>query len=215
MLLDHTDAAAREPRSFTTGDSTTTFSSGSAGAQLTRRSRRNSISTGKTICFVSEELGQVGEINLNGRGSDPSYLRQSMGFEAHTAAGGAASAAFPVSMYVNGRFDRVGVWIEQVDANFVERHGYDRDGDLYKLVQRSNLGPAVGDTTTGLEKKTNEEAGVASFAELVEGVEFRTEAARQRYLRDHLDMAQMINYMAVRIASAPSRRRAQERISLQ
>ena len=148
--------------------------------------------------YVSEELGSVGEINMNGNGSDPSYLRQSMGFTAHTEAGGASSASFLTRMYVNGRADRVGVWIEQVDGKFLERHGYDRTGDLYKLVQRSNLQPAVSDTTTGVEKKTGDESDLASFAALVRGVERRTETERQAYLRDHLDVAQVINYMAVR-----------------
>ena len=66
-----------------------------------------------------------------------------MGFAAHTAAGGSASASFFTAMMLNGSFDRVGVWIEQVDKNFLERQNYDPDGDLYKLVQRSNLQPAV------------------------------------------------------------------------
>ena len=148
--------------------------------------------------FVSEELGTVTEINLNGNGSDPSYLRQSLGFDLHTAAGGAASASFFTAMRLNGSFDRVGVWIEQVDANYLERQDYDSTGDLYKLVQRSNLNPALSDITTGVEKKTGDVTDLTTFAELVEGLDLRTAEARQEFLRDHIDVAQFVNYMAVR-----------------
>jgi len=148
--------------------------------------------------FVSEELGSVGEINVNGNGSDSSYLRQPMGFDAHTEAGGAGSAAFPIYMSVNGTFDRVGLWIEQVDEDFLERQGYDPDGDLYKLVQRSNLNPAVSDVTTGLEKKTGDKGDLSSFQSLVDGLALPTESERQAFLRDSVDIAQVLNYMAVR-----------------
>lgn len=148
--------------------------------------------------YVNETVGTVGEINLNGNGSDPSYLRQSLAFQAHTAAGGASSDSFFTAMLLNGSFDRVGIWIEQVDGNFLERQGYDRDGDLYKLVQRSNLQPALSDTATGLEKKSGNQQDLTTFAALVDGVRLSTQSARQQFLRDHVDIPQVLNYMAVR-----------------
>ncbi|WP_197528396.1 lamin tail domain-containing protein [Aeoliella mucimassa] len=148
--------------------------------------------------FVNDELGYVGEINMNGNGYDSSYLRQTMGFDAHTESGGAASASFLTYVSLNGSFDRVGVWIEQVDEDFLERQGYDEDGDLYKLVQRSNLNPAVSDSTTGLEKKTGDTNDFSSFQDLVDGLALRTEAERQAFLRDYIDIPQFLNYMAVR-----------------
>jgi len=148
--------------------------------------------------YISEELGSVGEINLNGNGADSSYLRQPMGFGAYAEAGNASSASFLTYMSLNGSFDRVGVWIEQVDEDYVDRHGYDPDGDLYKFVQRSNLNPGVSDTSTGIEKKTNDKSDLSSAQDLVDGLNLPTEAQRQAYIRDHLDIPQMINYLAAR-----------------
>ena len=143
--------------------------------------------------FVSESLGTVGEININGNGSDPSYLRQPMGFNAHTAGGRRC-----VGFVLYERCTSTVVLIASVcgssrsTGTFSTRQGYDRNGDLYKLVQRSNLQPAIGDTSTGVEKKTGDASDLSSFAELVHGVEQPTQDERQIFLRDHLDMSQVM-----------------------
>ncbi|MGB1260859.1 MAG: lamin tail domain-containing protein, partial [Akkermansiaceae bacterium] len=100
------------------------------------------------------QLSSVGEVNMNGNGNDSSYVRQPLGFQFHQAAGNPGCTSFPVHMRLNGSFDRIGTLIEQVDEDFLKRYGYDhKDGELYKLVQRSNLNPVFHDTSTGVEKK--------------------------------------------------------------
>ncbi|XAL99630.1 lamin tail domain-containing protein [Phycisphaeraceae bacterium D3-23] len=148
--------------------------------------------------YISEELGSVGEINLNGNGADSSFLRQPMGFGAFAAAGNASSASFTTYMSLNGSFDRVGIWVEQPDEDYLERHGYDPDGDLYKFVQRGNLNPGLSDTTQGIEKKTNDENDLSSAEHLVAGLALPSEAERQAFIRDFLDIPQIINYLAAR-----------------
>ena len=72
---------------------------------------------------VNQEMGRVREINVNGPGSDPSYVRQPLAFDAYQAAGNQSSESFLINMRLNGEADRVGVFIEQVDEDFLRETG--------------------------------------------------------------------------------------------
>ena len=148
--------------------------------------------------YVNEEMSSVGEINMNANGADSTYIRQAMGFDTHRLAGNESCLTYLWQMRVNGGSDRVGVAIEQVDGDFMDRYGYDRDGDLYKFVQRSNLNPVFFDTITGIEKKTGDLSNIDSAADLVAGLNLGTSTARRRWVIDNLDLPQIINYLAAR-----------------
>ncbi|CAN5435532.1 lamin tail domain-containing protein [soil metagenome] len=148
--------------------------------------------------YVDATMPSVGEININGPGADPTSVRQPLAFDTHRAAGVPASHSALWSLTVNGGFDRVGAFIEQVDEDFLDRNGYDQGGDLYKFVQRSNLDPVFADTSTGIEKKTGDQTDLTSLQELVAGLNASTSLERRRYILDHLDLPQVINYLAVR-----------------
>ena len=148
--------------------------------------------------YVNEEMSSVGEINMNGNGADSTYVRQQMGFDTHRLAGNEACLTYLWQMRVNGGRDRVGVAIEQVDEDFLDRYGYDRDGELYKFVQRSNLNPVFFDTITGIEKKTGDESNIDSAVDLVAGLNLPTSAQRRQWVIDNLDLPQVINYLAAR-----------------
>jgi hypothetical protein len=147
---------------------------------------------------IGETLPPVGEVNVNGNGSDPSFIRQPLAFESYRVAGNAGSHSGFWHLRGNGAFDRFGIWIEQVDEDFLERNGYDSRGDLYKFVQRSNLNPVFFDTVTGIEKKTNQEAGNATLETLVAALNGRDGGDPATYVIDHLDLPQVNNYLAVR-----------------
>ncbi len=148
--------------------------------------------------FVNEQLGRVREINMNAQGSDPTYLRQSLAFSSYSAAGNEASTSFLVWMRVNGGPDRVGVFVEQVDEDFLERNGLDPTGALYKFVQRSTLEPVFRDTTTGIEKKTRLDEGLQDIQAVVGGLNRPTAAQRADSVFDQFNVAQLLNYLAVR-----------------
>ncbi|MFT7443795.1 MAG: hypothetical protein ACI9AF_000693 [Granulosicoccus sp.] len=148
--------------------------------------------------YVNEEMSSVGEINMNANGADSTYVRQQMGFDTHRLAGNEACLTYLWQMRVNGGNDRVGVAIEQVDDDFLDRNGYDRDGDLYKFVQRSNLNPVFFDTTTGIEKKIGDERNIDSAVDLVAGLKLPTSDQRRQWVIDNLDLPQVINYLASR-----------------
>jgi hypothetical protein len=148
--------------------------------------------------YIDSDMPSVGEINMNARGSDSTYVRQTLAFEACQAAGNAGCNSALWYMQLNGAFDRVGVFIEQVDEDFLDRNGYDSDSDLYKFVQRGNLNPVFFDTITGIEKKTGDKSDFTTVQNLVTGLNQRTSTARRRYVIDNLDLPQIVNYLAVR-----------------
>lgn len=148
-------------------------------------------------CYVNEALPAVGELNLNAQGGDATHLRQPLAFESYTWIGNAACASFLTVMRLNGDDDRTGVLIEQVDEDFLERHGFDPLGDLYKMVQRSNLNPVFADTTTGIEKKTGDLSDLSSIASLVDGLDKEGDELKA-YLFDSINLPQVLNYLAVR-----------------
>ena len=148
--------------------------------------------------YIDEDMPAVGEINMNARGSDSTYVRQTLAFETYQMAGNASCNSALWYMQLNGSFDRIGVFIEQVDGDFLERNGYDPDSDLYKFVQRSNLNPVFYDTVTGIEKKTGDKSDLGTVRTLVAGLNQRSSLGRRRYVIDNLDIPQVLNYLAVR-----------------
>ncbi len=147
--------------------------------------------------FVSEALPAVGELNLNAQGSDPTHLRQPLAFESYTWIGNASCESFLTLMRLNGEEDRTGILIEQVDEDFLERWGFDPLGDLYKLVQRSNLNPVFADTITGIEKKTGDVSDLTTIASLVDGLD-KEDAELKAFLFDSINLPQIFNYLAMR-----------------
>ena len=148
--------------------------------------------------WVDERLGRVGEFNLNAQGWDPSFIRQTLAFRAYTDAGNESSDSFLMHVRRNNEFDRVGVFIEQVDEDFLKRHDLDPEGALYKFVQRGNLGSVFSDTVTGIEKKTRVDDDNSDVEALVAGLNQRSDEAKKQFLFDNLNLPQLLNYLAVR-----------------
>ena len=148
--------------------------------------------------YIDDSMPAVGEINMNGNGSDGTYVRQPLAFETYRNAGNAACNSSLWQMRVNNAADRVGVFVEQVDEEFLERNGYDPEGDLYKMVSRTDLNPGLSDVLNGNEKKTGDPTDISSLAGLVNGLNLPTSDARRRFVIDHLDLPQITNYLALR-----------------
>lgn len=145
-----------------------------------------------------DAIGRVEEFNLNTAGSDRSYLRQSLAFEVYRDAGVPSPESFLTYVTVNGSFDRVGIFIEQVDADLLERFGVDPEGALYKLTSSPN--PAYS-TGTVAEKKTRTNENNADFLALVAGLNLSTTTQMPqltRFVMDNFDLPALINYLAAR-----------------
>jgi hypothetical protein len=175
-------------------------------------------------CRINDNIGRVEEANINGAGSAESILRPPVSFEMHRRAGNPSSECFPVLIRVNGTLDTgtgrggIGYFVEQVDERYLDRHGFDRDGALYKPDQRANLEPVFTDATDGVEKKTRLFENRSDYQSLVEAVHSISPddwnsaspntppvfpagftATRTTKLFDMLNMANLVNYLAVRV----------------
>lgn len=167
------------------------------GGYTARDSQKFVFNNGFKFRF-SEEADRVKEFNFNENGSDSSYLRQPLAFETMRNAGCPAPLSFLMQSVLNGEFDRVGIFIEQVDEEFLTRNGYTSDGALYKFVQRSSIAPVFNDIDSGVEKKTREHEGSSDIAAVVEALNAPAEAERRAFVFDHFNLPEMMNYLAAR-----------------
>ena len=151
--------------------------------------------------FVNDHIGWVDQINLNGHGVDSSYIKQQLAFETNVAAGQLSPESFNLYMSVNGQFDRVGNFVENVDEIFIDRNGLDKDGDVYKFVQKGRAGidhPGLTfDNGDGIERKTGNIFDLSNMEALTLGLELNSLEARTNYIFDNLNIANLINYVAV------------------
>ena len=117
-----------------------------------------------------------------------------------------------MQLRVNNAYDRVAIFVEQVDDDYLKRQNLPANGALYKFVQRSNLRPVFNDTITGVEKKTRLDEDVSDLQALIDGLKgslagsniensgalIHTPAetsARDPFLFDHLNIPEIVNYL--------------------
>ncbi len=147
---------------------------------------------------LGPELGRVRDLNLNSNGADPIYIRQPLAFQVFRDFGSASPISFPLEMRVNGEFDRLGILIEQVDEDFLQRNDLDPEGALYKFVQRRELTPAFSNISDGLEKKTRLDEDFSDLARIVDALRSRNPQHIREMLFEELDLPAVVNYLAAR-----------------
>jgi hypothetical protein len=157
--------------------------------------------------YVNETLGRVGEININVKGADPSYIRPVLGFFIHEVAGNPGSYSFLTHMRLNGNFDRVGIAIEQIDEDYLKRHGLNEFGSLYKFVARADGSsiPGLWDANSGAEPKldTTDLSELVDMTAILRNI-YKTGdpdtrlTTRRAYIFDNINIPEMVNYMAIR-----------------
>ena len=167
------------------------------GGYTTGDSQKFVFNKGHRFRFAPE-YPRVREFNLNTNGSDSTYLRQPLAFETMREAGSPSSLSCLMLSVLNRDVDRVGIYIEQVDEEFLERNGLDPRGALYKFVQRSSMQPVFNDINSGIEKKTRENEDFDDIEAVVRGLNASSEEARRAFVFDSFDLPQMMNYLAAR-----------------
>jgi hypothetical protein len=146
--------------------------------------------------FISDELDDLDEVNLNNEASDPSFIRPPMAYESFRVAGNPASMSFNMLMRVNGGPDRVGVYVEQVDERFLERNGLDPEGALYKFIQRGALTPIFTDPNDGVEKKTRLNEDRSDLAALCAALSLtNTPPNRLAFIMDNINLPALMTHL--------------------
>jgi hypothetical protein len=155
--------------------------------------------------FVSDELEDLDEVNLNNEASDPSFIRPPMAYESFRIAGNAACLSFNMLMRVNGGPDRVGIYVEQVDERFLERTGFDPEGALYKFIQRGTLTPIFTDPNDGVEKKTRLNEDRSDLAALCAALSLTNSPAnRLAFIMDNFNVPALMTHLACRSVTMDS-----------
>jgi hypothetical protein len=150
-------------------------------------------------CFITNELSDLDEVNLNNEASDPSFIRPPMAWESFRVAGNAACLSFNMLLRVNGGVDRTGIYIEQVDERFLERNELDPEGALYKFIQRGAGTPIFTDPNDGVEKKTRLAEDRSDLAALCAALSLtNTPVNRLAYLMDNLNVPALMTHLACR-----------------
>lgn len=139
------------------------------------------------------------ELNLNAEFPDRSLLREMLAYDLFHRVGLPASRAEFVRLEINGEYRGVYVQVEQVDQRFLERIGWDPNGNLYKGDYGSNF-DWTGENTTSYVKKTNKEDSNADLIDLLRVINFTSDAAFPAALASRMDVGRYLDWYAVQIA---------------
>jgi hypothetical protein len=141
----------------------------------------------------SPDLPRVSEINLNTPYTDKSYLRAILHTKMHQISGIVSPDIFPIHQRQNGAFYGVWLYTENVDDDFLQRHGIDEKGSLYKAV--GDAGACNFTNAAAYEKKSRQDEGYADLQAVVTAMNL-TGAAREQWLFDNIDMPSFVNWWA-------------------
>jgi hypothetical protein len=134
---------------------------------------------------------RVNEFNLNTTYTDKSYVRTVLASDMQRAVGMASPEVFPVQVRQNGSFYSVALFTENLDPDFLQRHGLNSAAGFYKAP-----GDNTYDTSATFEKKTRlDEPGTADLDALITGLGL-TGSALETYLFDQVDIPRMVDYIA-------------------
>src|SRR5262245_8866098 len=127
---------------------------------------------------------------------DDDYLTEPLAYWFYARTGLETSAARFVRVELNGSFWGLFIDVEQVDERYLERHGLDPQGALYKAVgivgslrQLDGI-PYNGQQYTyesQYEKKTREDEPYDDLKAFIRGVHSTPVAGREAFLRANLD----------------------------
>ena len=135
------------------------------------------------------------DINLMTTYPDKAHMRNILAYDIYRDADCAYHWVFPVRVQQNGEFWGTAHVMENGDEDWLIRMGLNYEGALYKMYNSFN---SASHAVDGAEKKTRKYEDNADLSTLYEGLSLSGEARRQ-FLYDNVDVAQVINFLAVRI----------------
>ncbi len=160
---------------------------------FTTQGRKFEFNRGYPFLFDPNEA-RVDEINLNERGSEPTYMRQVMSWDIYAAAGVPASISQAWYVRRNDAHLDVRIFVEQPDDYLLRRVGLDDEGAFYK-IGADGIENSVTSSTTGVRKRTRKTENNSDLLALVNGVN-PNNPNRAAYVFDNVDIAGVINYIA-------------------
>lgn len=142
---------------------------------------------------IAEGLERHSDFNLLTNYADQSKLRNTVAYAAFAEAGAAHHLAYPVAVHRNGEFYALYDFVEDGDAEYLERIGLDPDGALYKV--NNNL-ENNNSANFDVDKKTRKYEDRSDLEELVQADDL-TGLTATRWDYDNLDIPTWVNYLAM------------------
>ncbi|HVR75068.1 MAG TPA: CotH kinase family protein [Planctomycetota bacterium] len=159
------------------------------------------------LSFSNEHpFGGKDRVNLNAAAMDDDYVTEPLAYWLYERAGLEASRTRFVRVELNGEFWGLFIDVEQVDERYLERHGLDPEGALYKAVGIvGSLRKLDGVLHQGqsytyesqYEKKTREEEPYTDLIDFIHALHTTPRADMEAHLDAHLEVEQYINYLAI------------------
>jgi spore coat protein H len=150
---------------------------------------------------LPEEVRLHGQRKLNFMAAwlDAGYLTDVFANHLMQAAGAQAPNTEYVTLTVNGEFQGIYVQIEQVDSRFLEQHGLDEDGNVYRCGSRDCELKATprAHYQDPFEKKTNEASPSGDLDSLIRDLSAVPEHQLEADLERHFDLDLDLRSMAV------------------
>jgi hypothetical protein len=123
--------------------------------------------------------------------NDRFMLAEPLAFELYRLAGSPACATDFVRLNLNGHRLGYHLIFEQVNGAFLDRHGKNSDGDLYKILW-------YGRGVEGQhEKQNNPDRDYTELTKLVDRLGSTKDAEQWRIIQQHFNVEQVLNYLAV------------------
>ena len=135
------------------------------------------------------------DINLLTTYPDKAQMRNILAYGTYRDADCPYHWVVPVRVQQNGEFWGTAHMVENGDEDWLVRMGLNAGGALYKMY---NTFTSTSHATSGAEKKTRKNEDNADLRALYDGVNLSGEQ-RRVYLYDHVDVAQVVNFLAARI----------------
>jgi len=134
------------------------------------------------------------DINLLTTYPDKAQMRNILAYETYRDADCPYHWVLPVRVQQNAAFWGTAHIVENGDEDWLIRMGLNAEGALYKMYNRFT---SPSHATSGAEKKTRKNESNTDLLALYNGANLSGEA-RRRYLYDHVDVAQVVNFLAAR-----------------
>jgi hypothetical protein len=143
--------------------------------------------------FWKEGVPRVEEFNVNSHYRD-GYVRENAIFAFLNEAGSPAPATMPVWIRRNGADFGLFSFVEQIDEEFLGRHGFDASGPMYKAINvPATLSPTVN--TSLYRKVLNRDAPYTDLRDFTARINI-SNPNRFAYVADEVNLPNYINVMA-------------------
>lgn len=167
---------------------------GATTATLEKKPHQFEFNPGHTF-RIAPGSPRVDQINVNAAYPDSSYLRDILPMENLRTMGLPTPDTFPIRVERNGSFHSLGIFIEQPDKQFLQRHDtiLDPDGPLFKATGNGSWLIS----SSGFEARNN-----ATLTDLSTFTASLNSPNQLNFLLENVDLPSVVNYLAVNVVDS-------------